>query len=92
LRTGKIVKQRNSLFVLFKLFFLEILLSSLWNIFKRIIFQPSLSLGFFACLVLISPRSLDPCGPSMRKGKAEVQRQTSIHPLEWDQPYAALIS
>ncbi|KAK4825586.1 hypothetical protein QYF61_000585 [Mycteria americana] len=31
--------------------------------------------------------SLDPCSPSVRKGKTEVQRQMGIHSLEWDQPY-----
>lgn len=53
-------KWLNSLFLQFKFLSSEILLSSLWTIFMRIM--------------------------------TEVQRQTDIDFLEWDQPSVALIS
>lgn len=86
------VKLRNSLSVQFKLF-LENLLFSLWNIFKKITFLNNISLSLSLCyLLLISSRSLDPCSPSIQKGKLEMQKQTDIHSLDWYQLCEALIS
>lgn len=66
LRTGNTAKRKNSLFILMMLFFLKNLLSSVWSIFNRTVFQR----------LLFHPLSLCPSVSSFMKISRSLQ---SLH-------------
>lgn len=87
LRTGNTAKWQNALFILIMLFFLKNVLSSVWSIFNRTVFQYLLFLSLSLCLSVSSfmniSRSLQSLHRKKERSGAEVDRH-SFCGMGWD--------